>query len=112
MSLLFNSDRDIPLLAACTLPEPMCRTIVKTVRHGNTGTWDMQGEPYLTRTGGAHWTPAGTSLSAFGTANTVISAADRKGLGAWSAGVVEEGAREVVIEPLGLRYAGERLGVR
>ncbi len=44
--------------------------------------------------------------------DTVISAAQRKGLGAWSAGVVEEGEREVVVEPLGLRYAGERLGVR
>jgi phosphoribosylformylglycinamidine cyclo-ligase len=44
--------------------------------------------------------------------DTVISAADRKGLGAWAAGVVEEGPREVVIEPLGLRYAGDRLGVR
>ena len=45
-------------------------------------------------------------------AGTVLSVAARHGIPAWLAGAVEEGPREVVIEPLGLRYAGESLDLR
>ncbi len=43
---------------------------------------------------------------------TVLNVAARHGIGAWAAGVVEEGAREVVMEPLAVRFGGESLGVR
>ena len=42
----------------------------------------------------------------------VLDVSAKHGIGAWAAGVVEEGAREVVIEPLGVRFGGESLGVR
>jgi phosphoribosylformylglycinamidine cyclo-ligase len=45
-------------------------------------------------------------------AGTVLEVAARHGIPAWLAGTVEEGPREVVLEPLGIRFAGESLGVR
>jgi phosphoribosylformylglycinamidine cyclo-ligase len=45
-------------------------------------------------------------------AATVVDVAARHGIAAWVAGRVEEGGRQVVIEPLGVTYAGETLGVR
>ena len=41
-----------------------------------------------------------------------VAVAASLGLGAWDAGVVEAGPRALTITPLGLRYAGESLGVR
>ena len=45
-------------------------------------------------------------------ASTVVEIATRHHLGAWNAGVVEAGPREVVIEPLAVRYAGDTLALR
>ena len=42
----------------------------------------------------------------------VVDVAERYGLRAWIAGRVEAGPREVVIEPLSVRYAGETLALR
>jgi phosphoribosylformylglycinamidine cyclo-ligase len=42
----------------------------------------------------------------------VVEIAAAQGLAAWDAGRVEAGAREVVIEPLGVRYAGDTLALR
>jgi len=42
----------------------------------------------------------------------VVETARRTGIEAWIAGRVEAGPREVVIEPAGVRYAGETLAVR
>ena len=42
----------------------------------------------------------------------VLDAARTHGIAAWVAGRVEDGPREVVIEPLGVRYPGEALAVR
>ena len=42
----------------------------------------------------------------------VVEVAARHGIAAWHAGHVEAGPREVVIEPLGVRYAGETLALR
>jgi len=42
----------------------------------------------------------------------VAGIARERGIEAWVAGRVEDGPREVVIEPLGVRYAGETLAVR
>ncbi len=39
----------------------------------------------------------------------IVATAERLGLGALLAGRVEEGPREVVLEPIGVRFAGERL---
>jgi phosphoribosylformylglycinamidine cyclo-ligase len=39
----------------------------------------------------------------------IVATAERLGLGALLAGRVEEGPREVVLEPVGVRFAGERL---
>jgi phosphoribosylformylglycinamidine cyclo-ligase len=39
----------------------------------------------------------------------IVAAAERLGLSALLAGRVEEGPREVVLEPVGVRFAGERL---
>ncbi len=46
---------------------------------------------------------------AAGDGEEIVSTAARLGLEALVAGRVEEGEREVVIEPLGIRFAGERL---
>ena len=43
---------------------------------------------------------------------TVLDVAAAHGIGALVAGVVEDGAREVVIDPVGVRFGGESLGVR
>ena len=43
---------------------------------------------------------------------TVVDVASRHGQAAWVAGRVEEGPRRLVIEPLGVAYAGEALEVR
>ncbi|HTY48896.1 MAG TPA: AIR synthase related protein [Steroidobacteraceae bacterium] len=43
---------------------------------------------------------------------TTLEAVRATGLGAWAAGTVESGARRVVIEPLGITYAGEELALR
>ena len=45
-------------------------------------------------------------------ADRVLEVAAKRNLSAWNAGVVEAGAREVVIEPLGVRYAGDSLALR
>ncbi len=45
-------------------------------------------------------------------AGTVLEVAARHDIPAWIAGTVEDGPREVVIEPLGLRFAGESLDLR
>jgi phosphoribosylformylglycinamidine cyclo-ligase len=45
-------------------------------------------------------------------AERVVSTARSHGLDAWTAGRVEPGPREVVIEPLGIRYGDETLAVR
>jgi phosphoribosylformylglycinamidine cyclo-ligase len=42
----------------------------------------------------------------------VVEIARSHGLAAWNAGRVEPGPREVVIEPLGIRYAGDTLALR
>jgi len=42
----------------------------------------------------------------------VVEIAAAHGLAAWNAGRVEAGPREVVIEPLGIRYAGDTLALR
>ncbi len=42
----------------------------------------------------------------------VIDVAERHGIAAWVGGRVEKGPREVVIEPLDLRFEGESLGLR
>ena len=42
----------------------------------------------------------------------VVDVAERYGLRAWVAGRVEAGPREVVIEPLGVRYTGDALALR
>jgi phosphoribosylformylglycinamidine cyclo-ligase len=44
-----------------------------------------------------------------GAGEAVIEAAAAAGLQAWVAGVVEEGPREVLLEPVGVRYGGEEL---
>ena len=45
-------------------------------------------------------------------AAATVETAARCGLRAWHAGVVEAGAKRLLIEPLGLSYAGEELTVR
>jgi phosphoribosylformylglycinamidine cyclo-ligase len=45
-------------------------------------------------------------------ARRAVDVAARCGLESWIAGRVESGAREVVIEPLSIRYAGETLALR
>ena len=45
-------------------------------------------------------------------ADRTVGVAQAGGLNAWIAGRVEAGAREVVIEPLSIRYAGESLALR
>jgi phosphoribosylformylglycinamidine cyclo-ligase len=47
-----------------------------------------------------------------GDAPRVIDTAGAHGIAAWVAGRVESGPREVVIEPLGIRYGGDALAVR
>ncbi len=47
-----------------------------------------------------------------GDAARVVGIAEKGGIPAWVAGRVETGAREVVIEPLGVRYAGDALALR
>lgn len=42
----------------------------------------------------------------------VVDIANQQNLTAWTAGTVEAGPREVVIEPLGVRYAGDTLALR
>ena len=42
----------------------------------------------------------------------VIDSAKTVGLQAWDAGIVEEGPKQVIIEPLSITYAGDSLGVR
>ena len=44
-----------------------------------------------------------------GVGEAVVLAAQRLGLQAFLAGFVEEGAREVVLEPVGVRFAGDAL---
>jgi phosphoribosylformylglycinamidine cyclo-ligase len=45
-------------------------------------------------------------------ADRVLEVAAKRNLSAWNAGTVEAGPREVVIEPLGVRYAGDTLALR
>jgi len=45
-------------------------------------------------------------------AEAVVAVAARHGLAAWVAGRVEDGPREVVVEPVGATFVGETLGVR
>ena len=45
-------------------------------------------------------------------AQRTVAVAAEQGVRAWHAGTVEAGAREVVIEPLGIRYASEDLQLR
>jgi phosphoribosylformylglycinamidine cyclo-ligase len=53
---------------------------------------------------------AGFALyAAKGSATEIVAIAGRLGLDAWLAGAVEEGPREVLLEPLGVRYGGEEL---
>jgi phosphoribosylformylglycinamidine cyclo-ligase len=47
-----------------------------------------------------------------GDARRVVEIAAAHGVGAWTAGEVEAGARSVVIEPLGLTFAADELHVR
>jgi phosphoribosylformylglycinamidine cyclo-ligase len=42
----------------------------------------------------------------------VVELAGARGIAGWVAGRVEDGAREVVIEPVGVRYGADTLGVR
>ena len=41
-----------------------------------------------------------------------IASARSAGIAAWNAGIVERGARQVVIEPLGFAYIGDDLHLR
>jgi len=41
-----------------------------------------------------------------------LAAARAQGIDAWEAGVVEEGPKEVVIEPLDVRFAADELHLR
>jgi len=53
---------------------------------------------------------AGMALyCAAGAGEQIVAVATRLGHDALVAGVVQEGAREVILEPLGVRYAGEQL---
>jgi phosphoribosylformylglycinamidine cyclo-ligase len=53
---------------------------------------------------------AGFALyTAKGSAAEILEIAARMGLHAWLAGSVEEGPREVILEPLGVRYGSEQL---
>ncbi|HUB36715.1 MAG TPA: AIR synthase related protein [Solirubrobacteraceae bacterium] len=53
---------------------------------------------------------AGFALyAAKGSAAEIVAIAGRLGLHAWLAGAVEEGPREVLLEPLAVRYTGEEL---
>ena len=45
-------------------------------------------------------------------APNVVEVAGRHGIGAWVAGRVEAGPRELVLEPLGITFTGESLAVR
>lgn len=47
-----------------------------------------------------------------GDTGAILQAAERNGLRAWVVGHVEEGARAVVLEPLGLTFEGDSLEVR
>ncbi len=47
-----------------------------------------------------------------GDVGKAVACADRCGVRAWHAGVVEDGPRQVVIEPLGVTLAGESLALR
>ena len=49
---------------------------------------------------------------AAGDASRVVEVARGCGVPAWIAGTVEAGARQVVIEPLGLTFGGDDLHVR
>ena len=46
---------------------------------------------------------------AAGAGETVVAIAQRLGLGALIAGRVEEGPRQVILDPVGVRFAGEEL---
>jgi len=57
----------------------------------------------------------GTGFAVFarpGAAEAVVSAARACGFGALAGGVVEDGPRQVVLEPVGLSFAGEELQLR
>jgi phosphoribosylformylglycinamidine cyclo-ligase len=45
-------------------------------------------------------------------AERAVAVARKAGVDAWAAGSVEAGPRRLVIEPLGVEYAGSELGVR
>jgi phosphoribosylformylglycinamidine cyclo-ligase len=45
-------------------------------------------------------------------AKKAVAAIKKSGLTSWVAGRVEKGPRQVIIEPKGITYSGERLGVR
>ncbi|MGH8796875.1 MAG: phosphoribosylformylglycinamidine cyclo-ligase, partial [Caldimonas sp.] len=45
-------------------------------------------------------------------AQRTVAVAAEQGVRAWHAGAVEAGVREVLIEPLGIRYASEDLQLR
>lgn len=47
-----------------------------------------------------------------GSSGEILALAERLGLGALRAGTVEEGPREVILEPVGVRYGGEKLDLR
>ena len=46
---------------------------------------------------------------AAGAGEAIVAIAQRLGLGALIAGRVEEGPRQVILEPVGVRFAGEEL---
>ena len=65
-------------------------------------------EAYATYNMGAGFAVYVTAAQASG----VVDIAARHGLAAWPAGAVEAGAREIVIEPLGIHYPAESLELR
>ena len=44
--------------------------------------------------------------------DAAVACAEAQGIRAWVAGVVEDGPRQVVIEPLGVSLSGESLALR
>ena len=55
------------------------------------------------------WAPATPSTARAGAGEAIVELAARPGPAALLAGRVEEGPRQVVLEPLGVRFAGDEL---
>lgn len=86
-----------------TLP-PVPEIFRFIAQHSKSTDEDMYGN-YNMGAGFAVYTPGNSALE-------VIEIAKNLGFTAWDAGIVESGPRQVILEPIGLTFNGDSLGVR